>query len=275
MHASDDPKPALSTSSRPIWATIGLVAFLLLVVGGGVALKVIRERNLAKQRADQAAIAKLEAESAAARQAIAAEYEQTGEVSAEHQDKLIKNMEAMGKATGGDLEKLTSSVSVIAREWADLSTKYTDFVDTFSKAGGLQLDSLDSLEKIDGRIAIVLEGRRWNDEITRSVRGGSDRLEKMLLDKGFTPKRAQEDAAVAAEKWGTLLEMRAIQSRFLSSCMDYLTILREQWGAWQIDPNSGQVVFEKTEAIDQFNDAAQRVQKASEEEAQWMKNYAK
>lgn len=265
-----------SSSSMGVWASVIAVAVLAGVVGAGLAIKAFKDRRDQQRQAEKAAIAQIQAESDAARQAAAAEYEKTGgNVSGDHQRELLEKVESVGKQAGGDTEKVTSAVVAIGRDWTAMGERYTAFVTKFGEAGGLAPASLDSLEKIDARLRIVQDGRTVNDEITRAVRGGGARLESMLIEKGMRAKDARDAAAGAASKWATALEMRDIQTRFLASATDYLTVLREQWGAWEVDPSDGKVMFQQQEAADRFNDATQRVLKAGEDEAAWMKAYAK
>lgn len=264
------------SSSAGVWASVIAVVVLAAVVGGGVAIKVVMDRRRAAEQAQRSAVAQIEAETDAARKAAAEEYEKNdGMVSSERQRQLLEKIEAVGQQAGGDAEKVTTAIVAIGRDWTDMGDRYTKFVSTFAEAGGLAPQSLTSLETIDARLRMLQEGRAVNDEIARSVRGGSARLEAMLIEKGMRAQDARANAAAAAAKWGTMLEMRDIQTRFLQSATDYLTVLREQWGAWEISGSDGTVMFERQEAADRFNDASQRVLKASEEEAAWMKAYAK
>ncbi len=135
-------------------------------------------------------------------------------------------------------------------------------VGTFRAAGAIKAKTLDSMAAIDarremlGRVraqAELLRDRQKNfvaDAEAELRKGGAD----PQIIEGFLGQARSQSPRLDA-----MLELRKSDVRYYAICDRILTLLRDRFGAWRIDPKDGAISFDSKNDLAAFTRAQQEL----------------
>ncbi len=149
------------------------------------------------------------------------------------------------------------------REFNAQHQPYNDRIDDFSQMGGTDPATLTSAADIESRIELIAELKGMNAEIKRYLRTSPQRHESAMIQAGVPAARARAfaDGFSRGANFSTLVKIRELDDRIFDAMTDYLRVLLDHHGTWEIDAN-GAVWFDESvpdDAVMAFNDHADRI----------------
>ncbi|MGE3107619.1 MAG: hypothetical protein AB7G11_17825 [Phycisphaerales bacterium] len=168
---------------------------------------------------------------------------------------------AADKLQGDDAAVLRASATLMA-DLAERNRAFDELSDQLEALGGLDPSTMASRDDILQRIALIDQFLTLNRRFEAELKLTPRRFRESLVKQGLNQRqlaRAENEFA-AGFKLPMQVQFRQLQARFGSAARAYLGILADQWGRWTYSNATGQVVFEDSDAIAQFNQASETLQ---------------
>ncbi len=169
--------------------------------------------------------------------------------------------DAADKLDGNDAAVLRAT-AVLMSFFAERNHAFDALSDELESLGGLDPSTMKSRGDIQHRLTLIdqflMLNRAFANELKAAPRQFRDSLVKEGLDHRELARAENEFAA--GFKLPMQLQFRRLQVQFGESAKAYLGLLESQWGRWSFSTDTGQVVFENTSVIEEFNQASDTLQ---------------
>lgn len=166
-------------------------------------------------------------------------------------------------------DKLEGSDAAVLRATAELMSFLAErnhgfdaLSDELESLGGLDPSSMKSRGDIQHRLSLIDQFLSLNSRFTSELKNAPTQFRASLVKAGLGQRdlAQAENEFAAGFKLPMQLQFRQLQSQFGESAKAYLSLLESQWGRWTFSSDTGQVVFENSSVIEQFNNASDALQ---------------
>jgi hypothetical protein len=272
-HPSSTPPPLPSQKKTNVglWiaAAFGLLILISLSVGATVAIHGFQKKQAAKREA----LAQMEKEAAAAREYTATSLEK-GDLAPGQEDRA-RYMGRMKDALEKSATHLTGDEAAATRAIAAFLARMQEHVQTYETASARILEAKVLSFEITDRATIAQhrqllgEFSAANEKLTDILHHSEDLVRKELAaakvsDRmvettmtGFNRSRAQRQLQLRIRESDRVLGETGLAA---------LDLLEKNWGQWNRDTASGQLLFQNDATLASFNVLMAKIQTAADEQ---------
>jgi hypothetical protein len=197
------------------------------------------------------------------------------EPSLQDAEERTASLEELADAITGEEKLIAKASAAISRELADRMRPYTVAYESLMNSGSIDPTNITSIEDIDRRLALANELVEANDDVLASIPKMPARFEALLLEYGYPKTKAPAivNRFRAESKLPILIGIRTADGELFECSGGILRLLKETWGHWEVEPETGALLFESDEVIDRYNDLLERLQAAAKREGDLQKQF--
>ena len=235
-----------------------------LIVGGGIIAIVIAVTVFSaigsfvtKRMESQQAVNEIEGEVEAIRREQLASLNSDGPVGDEtvHFDRLINSIERrMGSLDGGDAASAKAAVSTLRAMRPEVEA-YGRATAALEADGGFDPSIINSTTDIDRLTTCVKDLQSASKALAAKALTLPDLFTTELRAGGASDAQIRTEL-LAFRAGADLEQMQAMHSDDQAGCavmLKILDLLKREWNSWEVDPETGEVAFERAAAVTQFN----------------------
>jgi len=162
----------------------------------------------------------------------------------------------------GDKRKYTEVLVAFNHEIIDLSNQYQQAVNTYELAGGSDTEGITEPTQIDERIKLIDHVCEISGALIKLTKNAPGTLHKRMDENGVSIEYADRLLALSLPSFhiNLILEIRSVSDNLFQHQKEIFTILRNDWGNWHYNTDSGTIAFENNQTMTKYNKLASEME---------------
>lgn len=174
------------------------------------------------------------------------------------QNQFDQSMQSMT----GEQRKYAEVISAFNHEMIDLNNQYQQAESAFKQAGGNGLTGVKEQAQLIERIKLAGRVCELSDTIVKFVTDAPDTLHNRMIENGVSTEYADRILTLSLPSFhlDLLLEAHRVDNDINKHRKDLLIILKDEWGNWHYNEDSGSVTIYDKEILAKYDQLASELE---------------